>query len=239
MVPSPSGELSVPVAAVDAEIGPHGVDPLAYLAAHARALLRVARERSAEAVRDLDTLRLGLAAASLVAMLVTVRFHWMALFPLVYVTLMVTGRAVRERHWRMATLMLLFLHTAVQIPGYMKWLRRKPRASAARMARDVSRRINLATTGDEPVVVMGGLSPFVSLFNKRVRPIGFKWIEDLPACVDQWRPRYLLAFPKAADGLRKRCPALVAELEFVASYRVMDNYYVPEDQALYRIVYVE
>lgn len=51
----------------------------------ARALLRVARERSAEAVRDLDAVYLGLAAASFVAMLVTVRFHWMALFPLVYV----------------------------------------------------------------------------------------------------------------------------------------------------------
>lgn len=65
---------------------------LAFLWVAGSGLLRVARERSAAAVRDLDTVQLGLSAASFVAMLVTVRFHWMALFPLFYLL-----RAMRRR----------------------------------------------------------------------------------------------------------------------------------------------
>jgi hypothetical protein len=58
-------------------------------------LRRLLRERSAAALRDFDALHLGLAAASLVAMLVAARFHWMAFFPLLYLL-----RALRRRSER-------------------------------------------------------------------------------------------------------------------------------------------
>ena len=74
--------------------GNHALTPLCWFVADAllitwlwtagRGLLRVARERSAAAVRDLDCVYLGLSAACFAAMLATVRFHWMALFPLLY-----------------------------------------------------------------------------------------------------------------------------------------------------------
>jgi hypothetical protein len=69
---------------------------LAFLWVAGSGLLRVVRERSAAAVRDLDTVQLGLSAASFVAMLVTVRFHWMALLPLVYLSRAVRRRAVAQ-----------------------------------------------------------------------------------------------------------------------------------------------
>jgi tetratricopeptide (TPR) repeat protein len=65
---------------------------LAFAAAAGAGLVRAFRERSAEAVRDLDSVHLGLGAASIVAMFTAVRFHWMALFPLLYVL-----RAARRR----------------------------------------------------------------------------------------------------------------------------------------------
>jgi hypothetical protein len=58
---------------------------LAFALAAGAGFVRVLRERSAEALRDLDCVHLGLGAASIVAMLTAVRFHWMALFPLLYV----------------------------------------------------------------------------------------------------------------------------------------------------------
>jgi tetratricopeptide (TPR) repeat protein len=73
---------------------------LAFALAAGAGFVRVLRERSAEALRDLDCVHLGLGAASIVAMLTAVRFHWMALFPLLYVL-----RAARRRtqgHARLA-----------------------------------------------------------------------------------------------------------------------------------------
>jgi hypothetical protein len=74
---------------------------LAFALSAGAAGVRVLRERSAAAVRALDALHLGLGAAGLVAMLVAARFHWLALFPLLYVlraaTRAVSGSRVRER----------------------------------------------------------------------------------------------------------------------------------------------
>ncbi len=58
---------------------------LTFVATAGLGLWRLVRERSRAALRDLDMLHLGLAAASLLAMFVAVRFHWMAFFPLLYV----------------------------------------------------------------------------------------------------------------------------------------------------------
>lgn len=65
---------------------------LAFAATATLGFLRLLRERSRGALADLDTVGLGLGTASLAAMFVAVRFHWLALFPLVYVL-----RALRRR----------------------------------------------------------------------------------------------------------------------------------------------
>lgn len=74
---------------------------VSFLWVAGRGWWRVARERSVAAVRDLDTLHLGLAAASFVAMLVTVRFHWMALFPLEYLLRAFRRQAAAAPQWAM------------------------------------------------------------------------------------------------------------------------------------------
>jgi hypothetical protein len=47
-------------------------------------LIRLARRRTAAAVEAFDAVHFGLAAAALAASLVAVRFHWLAVFPLLY-----------------------------------------------------------------------------------------------------------------------------------------------------------
>ncbi|HZO09051.1 MAG TPA: hypothetical protein VFC77_06715 [Myxococcota bacterium] len=59
-------------------------------------LVRVARERSAAALRDLDALHVGLAAASAVAMVAAARFLWLAVFPLLLL-LRAAARALERR----------------------------------------------------------------------------------------------------------------------------------------------
>jgi hypothetical protein len=49
-----------------------------------RRLLRLARERSAAALEGFDAVHFGLGLAAFMASLVAVRFHWLALFPLLY-----------------------------------------------------------------------------------------------------------------------------------------------------------
>ncbi|MGI9592077.1 MAG: hypothetical protein ACR2P8_11965, partial [Myxococcota bacterium] len=65
---------------------------LVFLATAASGALRWLRERSPAALRALDVPHLALAAAGLAAMLVAARFHWLALFPLLYLL-----RALRLR----------------------------------------------------------------------------------------------------------------------------------------------
>jgi hypothetical protein len=65
---------------------------LAFLATAGTATLRWLRERTPAALRALDLPHLALAAAGLTAMLVAARFHWLALFPLLYLL-----RALRLR----------------------------------------------------------------------------------------------------------------------------------------------
>ncbi len=65
---------------------------LVFCAVAARSAWRLWSRRSPSALRDLDPVHLGLAAAAWVACFVAVRFHWLAFFPLVYVL-----RALRPR----------------------------------------------------------------------------------------------------------------------------------------------
>jgi hypothetical protein len=55
-----------------------------FFVAAARAALRLFRLRSPGALDRLDPVHLGLGAAAFVASLVAVRFHWLSLFPLLY-----------------------------------------------------------------------------------------------------------------------------------------------------------
>jgi len=96
---------------------------LAFALAAAAGFVRVLRERSAEAVQEFDSVHLGLGAASIVAMLTAVRFHWMALFPLLYVLRaarrLTQGRAPREHAlaWVSAALSLVL---ALALPGGLR-----------------------------------------------------------------------------------------------------------------------
>ncbi len=70
------------------------ITPLAWLATDAilvalvavvvQGFVRLARERTAAALRDVDAVHLGLAAAGALAMLVAARFLWLVAFPLLY-----------------------------------------------------------------------------------------------------------------------------------------------------------
>lgn len=58
---------------------------LAFLAHATASLVRFFRSRTAGALNDFDSVRFGLALASIVAFLVSIRFLWMSVFPLLYV----------------------------------------------------------------------------------------------------------------------------------------------------------
>ena len=57
---------------------------LGWLITVGSAFVRLLRQRSKQALDELDTVHLGLSAAAFVAMAVAVRFHWMAIFPLLH-----------------------------------------------------------------------------------------------------------------------------------------------------------
>jgi len=58
---------------------------LAFLASSAIAFIRFARRRRVQALDAFDSVHFALACAAIVAMLVSIRFLWMGVFPLVYV----------------------------------------------------------------------------------------------------------------------------------------------------------
>lgn len=100
---------------------------LLWLATTARASARLWRERSAEALRGLASVRLALAAAGFLAMLVAVRFHWLAFFPMLAVL-----RALRTSPrgaWAAAAVALLLclsLPRAVDLDGLRDELAQEP-----------------------------------------------------------------------------------------------------------------
>jgi hypothetical protein len=58
---------------------------LAFVLTSATAFLRFSRLRTAQALDDFDPVRFGLGLAAIVAILVSIRFLWMGVFPLLYV----------------------------------------------------------------------------------------------------------------------------------------------------------
>jgi hypothetical protein len=73
---------------------------LAFLVAAAAACVRFLRLRTTEALDNFDPIRFGLAVAAIVAMLISIRFLWMCIFPLLYV--LDTSRWVHVRHRRVS-----------------------------------------------------------------------------------------------------------------------------------------
>ncbi len=133
--------------------------------ATALGLTRLARERTAAALRDLDAVYLGLAAAAAVAMVTAARFLWLVAFPLLYL-LRWEGRAVARRpearraaEWAAAlacaALALAFpkatrldafaLEVASERDGYWKspWLDERYCGAGARFLRDAGLEGNL------------------------------------------------------------------------------------------------
>lgn len=100
---------------------------LVWLATTTYASARLWRERSAEALRGLASISLALAAAGFVAMLVAVRFHWLAFFPLLAVLRALPSSP--RGAWAAAgaaLLMLLALPRAVNLDGLRDELAREP-----------------------------------------------------------------------------------------------------------------
>jgi hypothetical protein len=79
-----------------------------FLVAAAAGFLRVLRSRTLAAVDEFQPVRFGLALASVVAMLISIRFMWMSVFPLLYLLHTVnwiglaTGRPARSVAWALA-----------------------------------------------------------------------------------------------------------------------------------------
>lgn len=58
---------------------------VAFFVSATTSLVRFVRRRSAQALEEFDALHFGLACAAIVALLISIRFLWMSVFPLVYV----------------------------------------------------------------------------------------------------------------------------------------------------------
>ena len=87
---------------------------LAFFASALGRLLRLGRERSAAALRAFDAVHFGLGLAAFVASLVAVRFHWLALFPLLYLLRPLAARPLSVP-WR-GVLAALALAIAAALP---------------------------------------------------------------------------------------------------------------------------
>jgi hypothetical protein len=167
------------------------------------------------------------------------RYFYFALFPTVFIAVQLAGRLVGPRHWVSAALVLLATHAGTQLPSFAEWVRRRPLDSQRIMANDVVARIADAEPARETITVIGGLAAYVAFFDERIRPLAYKLNPNLPDVVARWRPRYVLAFSSDVEVLRERCPDLVVRLEPLASYRVMENYRLGQDQVLARVGYRE
>ncbi len=103
---------------------------VAFVAMAAMALLRFARERSADRLRDFDAVGFGLGLAAFVAIFVSIRFRWLAFLPLVYV-LRAAGRGRWSRsvaaEWAVAAATVC-LAIALPLRGDTgRWTRMLPR----------------------------------------------------------------------------------------------------------------
>jgi hypothetical protein len=94
------------------------------------------RRDETRVARAIDPARLGLAAASLVAMLLAVRFLWLAIFPLLLVAhaLRATGGTPVPGRWQRLSALALTLALAIgffRVGDGRRWLAQLPRSSEA------------------------------------------------------------------------------------------------------------
>jgi len=111
---------------------------LLFLAAAGRALLRFARERSPARLRAFDAEGFGLGLAAFAAILVSIRFRWLAFLPLLYL-LRAAGRAPRARapaaSWAAAGAAAALALATLRAGGVERWTGLEPREPRAYLAR--------------------------------------------------------------------------------------------------------
>jgi 4-amino-4-deoxy-L-arabinose transferase-like glycosyltransferase len=164
------------------------------------------------------------------------RYFYFALFPITYVALMLAREVAGDRRWPTALVLLIVLHGATQLEGYVLWARRANRWSARDMAQDIIRRMEIPADADE-AILMGGTASNVALHDARIRPLDFRPEDFLPERLEHWRPRFLVASKSNAERALEFAPDVIERLELVAQYRLMENYYTQEDHVLLRIHY--
>lgn len=164
------------------------------------------------------------------------RYFFFALFPLVYLTVTVVREICGARHWRLSCLFLLFVHTTIQGEGYALWLSRDELYTYRDCAEDLVDRIKPRKEG-EPIVLMGGASAFLALYDERIRPLSFNHHDDLLERVTRWKPRYVVCWKEDAYFLKTKCPGVVTDIEFIQEYPLLRNYYYGRPHVLYEIEY--
>lgn len=111
---------------------------LGFLACALVAVLRIARERSIERVREFDAPGFGLGLAAFVAILVSIRFRWLAFLPLAYL-LSAGARVPRLRGaaagWSAAAATAVLAIALPLAGGAARWLGLVPRAPLEYLAR--------------------------------------------------------------------------------------------------------
>ncbi|MBM4034460.1 MAG: hypothetical protein FJ291_22165 [Planctomycetes bacterium] len=174
------------------------------------------------------------------------RWVQFTIFPAAYLVVSLIGHAAARR--RVALLLLLLgAHVAAQGPAFARYAARQGKASLLDSARDIARRLDAE---GRDVAILGEFGHVAALYGDRIRPLSTA--RRTPAAlrqrVDHWRPTYFVGywgpvrrgdFVRPGDFLRIKedCGGLIKAAKFVASYRIMENYYKGSDMFLLRLEY--
>lgn len=168
------------------------------------------------------------------------RYFYFALFPLVFVTVMVCREVVGDRNWRLTALFLLFVHTTVQFPGFHEWLRRSELDTAAASARRVAIKLRTLEPESKEIAVIGGWASYVGLFSPEVRPLDFRARHRLRERLARWRPKYALVLESSLSLFEEKAPGVIAGWDVLDRYRPLSSYFNPnDDQVLVRLRYAD
>ncbi len=149
------------------------------------------------------------------------RFFLFALPCVAALSLALIARALGPKLAVPAATVVVLLQVASEVAPTLEWLRQPDPTAQVRIARDIARRV---TAGGEATVLLGRLSAFVALFDRRIRPleIGFQDVTETRLCqrVARYRPEHaLLDGRDDVDGQDLMCPGLVTGVRTIATYR--------------------
>ncbi len=165
------------------------------------------------------------------------RYYYYLIYPLAFLALEGSAAFFTRRYRRLAAAGVLALHLVAQLPDWGRWLDRGPSSSQSDMARAVAARITGDATEDRPPVLLGLNAAVVALFDDRIRPLEWEFVEPEALCrrVEWWRPPYFLAYvSQLPDAL---CPGIIRELRPLDYHTVMGRWYYDSDVVLTRVVY--